>query len=188
METNKKQSAVNWLIEQLHAKESGAIKHSYIYLYDQSRLMERGQHGDTWDAAIQAHEDRGHVLARSICDFDDYFNETFKLELERKEFFGNLTIEDIITVACRAFEIPKELILSKSRKRELVQVRQLIAYVCRENLKINLSIIGKKLGNRDHSTVIHACQTIQDFLDTKDQITLSNLSILNHALKRYAIN
>ena len=77
METNKKQSAVNWLIEQLHAKESGAIKHSYIYLYDQSRLMERGQHGDTWDAAIQAHEDRGHVLARSICDFDDYFNETF---------------------------------------------------------------------------------------------------------------
>jgi hypothetical protein len=40
--------------------------------------VERNQHGDTWDAAIQAHEDRGHVLARSICDFDNYFNETYE--------------------------------------------------------------------------------------------------------------
>jgi hypothetical protein len=41
------------------------------------KQLERNQHGDTWDAAIQAHEDRGHVLARSICDFDNYFNETY---------------------------------------------------------------------------------------------------------------
>jgi hypothetical protein len=34
--------------------------------------MEREQHGNTWDAAIKAHDDRGHVYVRSICDFDDY--------------------------------------------------------------------------------------------------------------------
>jgi phosphoenolpyruvate carboxylase len=34
--------------------------------------IERQQHGNTWDAAIKAHDDRGHVYVRSICDFDDY--------------------------------------------------------------------------------------------------------------------
>jgi coenzyme F420-reducing hydrogenase alpha subunit len=35
-------------------------------------LIEREQHGNTWDAAIKAHDDRGHVHARSLTDFDDY--------------------------------------------------------------------------------------------------------------------
>jgi hypothetical protein len=34
--------------------------------------MERNQHGNTWDAAIQAYEDRGHVQVRAWCDFDEY--------------------------------------------------------------------------------------------------------------------
>jgi hypothetical protein len=39
--------------------------------------MEKEQHGRTWDAAIKAHDDRGHVHSRSIVDFDEYYNETF---------------------------------------------------------------------------------------------------------------
>jgi hypothetical protein len=38
----------------------------------QMAQIERQQHGNTWDAAIKAHDDRGHVYVRSICDFDDY--------------------------------------------------------------------------------------------------------------------
>jgi hypothetical protein len=37
--------------------------------------LERHQHGQTWDAAIHAHDARGHVYARSICDFDDYWGD-----------------------------------------------------------------------------------------------------------------
>ena len=37
-----------------------------------AKKKEREQHGNTWDAAIKAHDDRGHVYVRSICDFDDY--------------------------------------------------------------------------------------------------------------------
>ena len=38
----------------------------------EAKEMERNQHGNTWDAAIKAHDDRGHVFVRSTCDFDDY--------------------------------------------------------------------------------------------------------------------
>lgn len=38
----------------------------------EAKEMERKQHGKTWDAAIKAHDDRGHVFVRSTCDFDDY--------------------------------------------------------------------------------------------------------------------
>ena len=39
--------------------------------------IEKQQHGQTWDAAIKAHDNRGHVHARSLVDFDEYY-ETFK--------------------------------------------------------------------------------------------------------------
>lgn len=39
--------------------------------------LEHHQHGQTWDAAIHAHDARGHVYARSMCDFDDYYKETY---------------------------------------------------------------------------------------------------------------
>ena len=37
-----------------------------------AKLIERGQHGKTWNAAIMAHEERGHNISRSLVDFDDY--------------------------------------------------------------------------------------------------------------------
>jgi hypothetical protein len=39
--------------------------------------MEKQQHGQTWDAAIKAHDDRGYVHARSLVDFDEYYEGTF---------------------------------------------------------------------------------------------------------------
>jgi hypothetical protein len=76
---SNKQTAVELLAEQfdsiveLYPSQFEKINNAI----EQAKQLERNQHGDTWDAAIQAHEDRGYVLARSICDFDDYFNETF---------------------------------------------------------------------------------------------------------------
>jgi hypothetical protein len=42
-----------------------------------AKEMEKQQHGRTWDEAINAHDNRGHVHARSLVDFDEYYNETF---------------------------------------------------------------------------------------------------------------
>jgi len=72
---NKNMTSVEWLEDKLPTifKEITINKQ----LLEQAKEMEKEQHGNTWDAAIQAHEDRGHVLARSYCDFDDYFNEAY---------------------------------------------------------------------------------------------------------------
>ncbi len=39
---------------------------------EEAKKKERDQHANTWDAAIQSHEDRGYNISRSACDFDDY--------------------------------------------------------------------------------------------------------------------
>jgi hypothetical protein len=80
------QSAVEWfsiktwkLKIHLENKEItvGEYANTYFELYQQAKEMEKHQHGQTWDAAIKAHDNRGHVHARSIVDFDEYYNETF---------------------------------------------------------------------------------------------------------------
>jgi hypothetical protein len=70
MET-KKQTAVEWLAEQLE-QHNIKIDIKNTVVFQQAKAMEREQHGNTWDAAIKAHDERGHVFVRSICDFDDY--------------------------------------------------------------------------------------------------------------------
>jgi hypothetical protein len=47
-------------------------------LYQKAEEMEKQQHGATWDAAIKAHDNRGGVHARSLVDFDEYYEQQFK--------------------------------------------------------------------------------------------------------------
>ena len=49
----------------------------------------------------------------------------------------------------------------KSRKKEIVFTRQIIMYILREFLDISYSSIGQKIGNKDHTTVIHSCEKIK---------------------------
>ena len=70
----------NWELKMLLEKQQisvGEYGVAYYDIFEDAKQMEREQHGDTWDEAIIAHEGRGHVTSRSICDFDDYYNETY---------------------------------------------------------------------------------------------------------------
>ena len=58
-------------VEFLEDKLSQVLDFDLLKLFEEAKEMERNQHGNTWDAAIKAHDDRG-VFVRSICDFDDY--------------------------------------------------------------------------------------------------------------------
>ena len=71
--TNKpmaQETAVEWLVKEFNLE-------GYEATVRLAKQMEREQHGKTWDEAIKANENRGNVIARSICDFDDYYNETY---------------------------------------------------------------------------------------------------------------
>jgi chromosomal replication initiator protein len=77
-----------------------------------------------------------------------------------------ISIEFIQKLVCDYFTIPVDLVKSKTRKREIVQARQISMYYAKDLTKASLKTIGMHFGGRDHSTVIHACQTVNDLIET----------------------
>jgi len=74
------QTAVEWLFSQIPYEWSSS--RAAFEALQQAKEMDKQQHGETWDSAIKAHDDRGHVHARSIVDFDEYYNETYKTQAQ----------------------------------------------------------------------------------------------------------
>jgi chromosomal replication initiator protein len=70
-----------------------------------------------------------------------------------------------------------EQLLSNTRKREIVQARQIAMYLSKNYTKYSAVQIGAQIGGKDHTTVLHACKTVQNLMDT-DKIfkrTMQNL-------------
>lgn len=74
----------------------------------------------------------------------------------------NISYEKVIDTVCEYYGINQELLSTKLRKKEIVHTRQMIMYIFREQLGLSYSFIGKQFGNRDHTTVMHACEKIND--------------------------
>ena len=55
---------------------------------------------------------------------------------------------------------------SKTRKRHIVQARQLAMFFAKKFTKASLASIGSQIGKRDHATVLHACKTVNNLADT----------------------
>jgi chromosomal replication initiator protein len=77
-----------------------------------------------------------------------------------------ISIDYIQKLVCDFYGLPVEAVKSKTRKREIVQARQIAMYFAKDLTKASLKNIGMHFGGRDHSTVIHACQTVNDLMDT----------------------
>jgi hypothetical protein len=75
-----------------------------------------------------------------------------------------------------------EDMLSKKRTRNLTRPRQMAMYIAREVTSMSLPEIGNAFGGRDHSTVIHACKTMEE-LKTKDNTTDSDYKTLIQTLR-----
>lgn len=77
-----------------------------------------------------------------------------------------ITIDSIQKMVCDYFSVPYDKLLQKTRKREVVQARQITMYLAKTFTKNSLKTIGEHFGGRDHTTVIHSCQTVKDLMDT----------------------
>ena len=62
--------------------------------------------------------------------------------------------------------IPVSLILTKTRKREIVELRQKAMSLSKIFTGASLATIGQEIGDKDHATVLHACKTVNDLIDT----------------------
>ncbi|PLX20434.1 chromosomal replication initiator protein DnaA [Candidatus Parcubacteria bacterium] len=103
-----------------------------------------------------------------IIAFHEFNNSTPTLE-STKSILNNIisnfqsksvTTKDIIQSVVKYYDIELKEILGKGRKKELVQPRQLIMYLMREEINTSYPTIGNELGGRDHTTAMHAYNKI----------------------------
>ena len=77
-----------------------------------------------------------------------------------------VSIDYIQKVVCDYFDLNIELLKSKTRKREVVQARQIAMFFSKKLTKSSLANIGAHCGGKDHATVLHACKTVNNLMDT----------------------
>ena len=93
-----------------------------------------------------------------------------------------LTVDDILEKVCRHYNVEVQHVSGKSRKRDLVQVRQVSMYLAQKYTKMPASRIGHLIGGRDHSTVIHSCNQIEQRLKI-DKAFSAELSSIENSFK-----
>ncbi|MCG9898382.1 MAG: chromosomal replication initiator protein DnaA [Hydrotalea sp.] len=97
-----------------------------------------------------------------------------------------ITIDAIQKMVCEYFDVSYDKLLHKTRKREIVQARQITMYLAKAFTKNSLKTIGEHFGGRDHTTVIHSCQTVKDLMDT-DSIFRENVMELTQKVQLAAM-
>ena len=90
-----------------------------------------------------------------------------------------LTIDDIVETVCHHYNVTVTAVNSKSRKRDYVVARQVTMYLAQKYTKMPASRIGKLVGNRDHSTVIHSCSKVEERLKIEATFSDEIMSIEN---------
>lgn len=83
-----------------------------------------------------------------------------------KNVVQEINIESIQHLVSDFYGLVTEDLKSKTRKREIVQARQIAMFFSKKFTKSSLKLIGTHFGGRDHSTVIHSCQTVTDLKET----------------------
>lgn len=104
--------------------------------------------------ATLAHKEATVELAEKITE---------KIVGEEK---NDLTVDKVKNAVCEYFSISRDMLVSKSRKRQIVQARQIAMYMTRQHINCSLSTIGAEMGGKDHATVLHACTTVEDLMST----------------------
>jgi chromosomal replication initiator protein len=112
-------------------------------------------------------------IVASLLAYSTAFNRTIDLnlahqvisrvvKLEKKQ----ISVEGIQETVCKYFNLEQSQIQTNSRKRGIVQARQITMYLAKKYTDCSFSHIGKIVGKRDHATVLHACKTVKDQLET----------------------
>ncbi len=87
------------------------------------------------------------------------------LKIYIKMSHKEITLDGIIDEVCKNMNIPKDRVMAKERKREVVQARQVAMYLAKQHTQAPLASIGLAIGGRNHATVLHACKTVANMME-----------------------
>ncbi len=107
-----------------------------------------------------------------------------KESVSEEESKEDITPESIISAVCSYFKQKKEDLLGKGKKADLAKARQICAYLMCEMLSLPLDAIGKKLGGRDHTTIMYARDKMEKLEKLNDKIAKEIDDIKNIVLKK----
>jgi chromosomal replication initiator protein len=99
-----------------------------------------------------------------------------------KEIQSDVSVDFIQKTVSEYFKVDLESLKSKIKKREIVIPRQVAMYFCKRYTQLTLALIGENFGGRDHSTVIHALESVEDMMKT-DSNFKSSVDELGKKLK-----
>jgi len=94
---------------------------------------------------------------------------------------NSLTPKNVLKIVSEYFDIDIKDIIGPCRKKNLTEPRQIIMYLMREELKLSYPVIGAEIGNRDHTTVIHAHEKINNNVKSNDKLR-QDLNILKQKI------
>ena len=97
-------------------------------------------------------------------EIDEALVETIIRERLGNQAYGQTTVQDIINRVCAIFSVTEEEIVGQSRRKNIVEARQVVAYLSRKVLDMSLSSVGLHLGGRDHTTIMHAQRKIESLI------------------------
>ena len=89
----------------------------------------------------------------------------------------DLKPDDVLDAVSRAFGVSNDRLIGRERTREVALPRQIAMYLLREEGGISLPQIGEMIGGRDHTTVIYACDKVNDLMETDDRLRRQVLKI-----------
>jgi len=95
----------------------------------------------------------------------------------------SLDFDQIADEVCKTTKVSMDQIKSESRKKEIVQARQLICFCAKRFTPLNLRQIGERLGHRDHTTVISSINRLSGLIESNDDEACDLVNKVNRRLK-----
>ena len=115
-------------------------------------------------------------MAISSLKREDIDLSLAKLVLEKhvgQRKVNQIDVQNIIKTVCRTLKVKEKDVLGKGRSMEVALARQVCMFITKEKTNMSLANIGKQIGGRDHSTVIHAHKNIKEKINS--DIELKNI-------------
>jgi chromosomal replication initiator protein len=111
------------------------------------------------------------LLAQSTLNRKIITSELARTIIDKqvKQAKREITIDFIQKVVCDFFDMNVDVLKSKTRKREIVQARQIAMYFSKNLTSSSLSTIGSVIGGKDHATVLHAYKTVNNLAETNKE-------------------
>ncbi len=124
------------------------------------------------------------LLAQSTLNRREINNELARQVIDRlvKNNKKEISISNIQKVVCDYFNIHVDQLQVKTRKREIVQARQVAMFFSKNMTKASLASIGSQIGGKDHATVLHACKTVNNLIET-DKRFMQSIKDIEKKLK-----